>query len=75
MKTPEEAQKLKFQLRESDLEILKNSIKKIEHIIETKKINESVVFDLCSITNDLNSMQETFFWRLINLSKQNYRID
>jgi hypothetical protein len=75
MKTPEEAKKLKFQLRESDLEILKNCINKIQHIIETKNINEQVVFDICSITNDLNSMQETFFWRLINLSKQNYRID
>lgn len=75
MKTPEEAKKLKFQLRESEVEILRNSIRKLEHIIEAKKVNEQVAFDICSVSNDIDSMKESLLWRLISLSKQNYRID
>lgn len=75
MKTPEEAKKLKFQLRESEVEILRNSIRKLEHIIQEKKVNEQVAFDICSVSNDIDSMKESLLWRLISLSKQNYRID
>jgi hypothetical protein len=75
MKTNNDIKKELVVFTDTERQSFKFAEKELNAILENNKVSEDSVLRLTNIITQLNSLKESFFWRLLRSAKQNHMID
>jgi len=75
MKTRESIEKQIFAISEDDRKTIIALSEEIKMATETRVVNEELIHKLDNIITTLDSLKDSYMWRLLRAAKQNHMID
>jgi len=75
MKSRESIEKQIFAISEDDRKTVISLAEEIRMATETRVVNEELIHKLDNIITTLDSLRDSYMWRLLRAAKQNHMID
>jgi hypothetical protein len=75
MKSRESIEKQIFAISEDDRKTIISLAEEIRMATETRVVNEELIHKLDNIITTLDSLRDSYMWRLLRAAKQNHMID
>ena len=75
MKTKEDFEGAGYKLRPSEKQEIKILVDQLNRIVEEDQIDTTMLSILTNINAEINALRDKISWRIINLTKQGYKID